>query len=211
MKLNRILFLASGRGSNFSALAKAILNKDIPQAIPVGLICNKDDAPVLQSARELGIPVSVLGKRKFQTPLGKWDRPAYEIALEKEIATYQPDWICLAGYMLMLGKPIVQRWRGRILNIHPSLLPDFPGLDAQRQALQAGVTKTGCTVHLVTEGLDDGPILAQSSIDILPGDDENSLIHRLLPVEHATYVQVLKRICTERLELDGGRAVWRLI
>lgn len=206
--MSRIVFLASGRGSNFEALARAIHDGTIC-AQAVALISDNPSTPALQIASKFGVPTRVLDKKSFRGPTGKWDRAAYERALEETIAGFQPDWICLAGYMLLLGGGIVRRWSGRILNIHPSLLPAFPGLHAQKQALEAGERTTGCTVHLVTEGLDEGPVLSQASVEILPGDTETSLSERLLKVEHATYVAVVRRLCADGFDLQGERVVWR--
>jgi len=188
------LFLASGRGSNFQAVAQAVQAGTLPQTTLIGLVSNRADAPALDIARGLAIPTSVVESRSFRTPDGKWDRAAYEAALESCIAGYAPDWIALGGYMLLLGEKIVRRWSNRIVNIHPSLLPAFPGLNAQRQALEAGVAWTGCTVHLVNEALDAGAIVEQARLEILEGETEASLTERLLPLEHATYVRAVERL-----------------
>ena len=183
----RLVFLASGRGSNFEAIARAIQAGEL-QAEASALICNRREAPVLKIAEGLGVPACLVDRKRFK------DRLAYEEELISMIETFDPDLVCLAGYMLLLGPKVVQRWKGKIVNIHPSLLPDFRGLNAQKQALESGRSETGCTVHYVTEGLDDGPIIEQSKIAILPGDTEQSLSERLLAVEHATYVRALRKI-----------------
>lgn len=181
----RLIFLASGRGSGFAALIRAIQSGEL-KAQAVALICNRADAPVLKIAEDAGIP--------FHLIVGKGDRAAYELELEKTIADLQPDWVLLAGYMRILGGSIIQRWAGRIVNIHPSLLPEFRGLHAQKQALESGAKVTGCTVHLVTEGLDEGPTVEQSRVTIEPGDTVESLSARLQPIEHATYLRAMKKL-----------------
>jgi phosphoribosylglycinamide formyltransferase-1 len=146
---------------------------------------------------------------------GPRDRPGsrrrlktYEEALAAEIRRFSPDFICLAGYMLLLGEKIVREWSGRILNIHPALLPSFKGLHAQKQALEYGAQWTGCTVHFVTEALDDGPIVAQGIVEIKPEDSEDSLSERLLPIEHQTYVRALQRLTRDRFQVVGNRILW---
>lgn len=206
--MQRILFLASGRGSNFAALARAIQDGIIPQAVAVGLVTDNPSAPAIETASQHKIPVTIVDKNRFRGPSGKWDRKAYDRSLFETVEQHQPDWICLAGYMLLVDSFFAERWAGKILNIHPSLLPAFPGLEAQRRALEAGLSETGCTVHLVTAELDAGPILLQSRVPILPGDNEISLGQRLLPVEHATYIEVLKRICTRGFRIEGDRIEW---
>ncbi len=195
MKPFRLLILASGRGSNFEAIAEAVKNGAIPKASVVGLITNRATAGAVSIAKNRAIPCRVLEKSNFLGPDGKWDRASFELALEREIENFSPDWICLAGYLLLLGERIVGRWKGKVLNIHPSLLPHFKGLNAQKQALEAGEKRTGCTVHVVTPELDDGPILGQKSLEILASDTVESLTTRLRPLEHATYIEVLARLC----------------
>jgi phosphoribosylglycinamide formyltransferase-1 len=206
--VKKLLFLASGRGSNFEAIAKAIHEGTLTDVQPVGLISNVADAPVLQIAKRFHVPTTVLSKDMFRDSRGKWNRPGYELALGESIAAHAPDWIVLAGYLLLLGAETVNRWNGQIVNIHPSLLPAFRGLHAQKQALEAGVCWTGCTVHLVTEGLDEGPILEQTPLEILPEDTEESLSRRLLVTEHETYVRALARLCHTPFHLNGNRVVW---
>ncbi len=193
----RLVFLASGRGSCFEALCRAIQSGEIPNAQAVALICNRSQAPVIKIAERAHVPVHLIDHDRFRNTDGKRDRAAFETKLEKTLTALQPDWILLAGYMRILGSGIVRRWAGRIVNIHPSLLPEFRGLHAQRQALENGAKVTGCTVHLVTEGLDDGPIVEQSRVAIEPGDTVESLSARLLPVEHATYLRAMKKLLTQ--------------
>jgi phosphoribosylglycinamide formyltransferase-1 len=207
MKETRLLFLASGRGSNFAAIADAVKRGEIPNAKIVGLLANKP-AAALELAQARGVSAQLVEAAKFRRADGKWDRAAYEEALDAEIRKREPDLICLAGYMLLLGKKIVSQWAGRIVNIHPSLLPSFKGLNAQQQAVDYGVRWSGCSVHLVTEDLDAGPILEQSILEVLPEDTGESLSQRLLPLEHQTYVRALKKLCSQRYRLQGQRIIW---
>jgi phosphoribosylglycinamide formyltransferase 1 len=183
----RLAILASGRGSNFSAIHAAVRQNQIPHAQIVGLVCNKTGAPVLSLAQQFGIP-SVLIESKGRPPAD------YERMLLTELHRLAPDLVCLAGYMKILGDGIISAFENRILNIHPSLLPQFRGLNAQKQALVSGATETGCTVHWVTRNLDDGPIVAQAKLAIQPGDTETTLTERLLRLEHQTYVRALAQV-----------------
>ncbi len=214
----RLLCLASGRGSNFKAIAEACRSGEIPRSSVVALFCNKPDAGVIQIAKEKNIPVEVFpsGVPPFGAPPSgsaqrgsqKWDRAAFDLQLAERAIKYQPDYICLTGYLLLLGKPFLSAFPGRILNIHPSLLPLFPGLKAQKQALLAGAKETGCTVHLVDASLDGGPILAQNKVPIMMGDTEATLTERVLEVEHQTYVQVLKRLSHQEARITGNSVSW---
>lgn len=189
----RILVLASGRGSNFCTIADAVSQGEIPDVEIIGVICNKANAQVLDQARKRDIPAHLIESRNFLRA-GKFDRIAYEKKLLLLILSLKPDLICLAGYMLLLGPEIIQKFPRSIVNIHPSLLPKFRGLHAQQQAIKSGDKETGCTVHWVTEGLDEGPTILQARIPILPDDTEESLSLRLLAVEHKTYIAALKLI-----------------
>lgn len=193
----RVVVLASGRGSTFEAIAKAIQNKQIPNAQLIALLTNNPQAKALTIAHQLGIHEHVIDSREYRRD-GRFDRQSYEKPLAKLLSELRPDLICLAGYTLLLGPEIVKRWQGKILNIHPSLLPAFRGLRAQKQALEAGESVTGCTVHWVTEELDEGPILAQTTCPIQKGDTEEKLSARLLPLEHQTYIRVLQKLSSER-------------
>ncbi len=189
----KILCLASGRGTNFEAIVKGCRSGEIPLAQVVGLICNKSDAPAIQIARRENVPCDVLPSQDFLKKPNP-DRAGYDRRLAALAEKYTPDVICLTGYMLLLGKPFLEKYSGKILNIHPSLLPNFPGLHAPRQALEAQAAKTGCTVHLVDESLDGGPILDKTEVPILPGDTEATLTERIRSAEHATYQRVLKKM-----------------
>ncbi|MBI1861224.1 MAG: phosphoribosylglycinamide formyltransferase [Deltaproteobacteria bacterium] len=188
----RIVALASGRGSNFAAILGACLERKLSARV-VGLITNKSDAPALEIAKLSKVPTTIVDEKSFRKN-GRWDRAAYEVELLKAIESYQPNLICLTGYMRILGKAIVAKYPEKIVNIHPSLLPSFRGLRAQQQALDAGVKWTGCTVHFVSGELDGGRILEQSVTRIEEGDTEETLSKRLLPIEHETYVRALKRL-----------------
>lgn len=183
----KLVVLASGRGTNFAAIANAVARGEIPGAEILALVSNKPAAPAIDIARTKKIPIRIVDWASFRR-----DRSAYEAELTRVLETLDPDLICLAGYMLILGKAFVKRWAGKIVNIHPSLLPDFPGLQPQKQALEAGRTKTGCTVHWVTEEVDAGAPIAQGEIPILAGDTPDKIAERLLPVEHETYVRALQ-------------------
>jgi len=186
----RLVVLASGRGSNFCAISDAINKKIIPNAEIAALISNKRTASVLNEAKLRNIPSLIIESKLFRTSVG-FDRQSYEIKLLELLKELKPDLILLAGYMLVLGKTIVNSFPNKILNIHPSLLPKYRGLHAQRQAIENGDTHTGCTVHWVTEGLDEGNPVLQASVPIFPGDTESTLSERLLPVEHKTYIEAV--------------------
>jgi phosphoribosylglycinamide formyltransferase-1 len=195
MEENRKLaILLSGRGSNFVAIYEAIARGDLRATICC-VISNAAEAPGLARARDLGLTSICLPSRGI-------DRVEYDRQLLATLEPFDPALICLAGFMRVLGPEFVGAYRGRILNIHPALLPSFPGLHAQRQALEYGVRITGCTVHLVDEGVDTGPILIQRAVEVQDGDTEESLSARILKQEHDIYwraiAQVLDRMTSER-------------
>ncbi|MGH7056730.1 MAG: phosphoribosylglycinamide formyltransferase [Acetobacteraceae bacterium] len=171
--------LISGRGSNMQALIRAAADPSYPAEIAL-VISNRAAAPGLALARAAGITALVI------RPSGK-DRTAHEEEIDAALCSHGIALVCLAGYLRILSPFLVERWRGRMLNIHPSLLPAFPGLDTHARALAAGAKLHGCTVHLVTERLDDGPILAQAAVPVLPGDTPESLAARVLAQEHRIY------------------------
>jgi formyltetrahydrofolate-dependent phosphoribosylglycinamide formyltransferase len=181
----RVGILISGRGSNMRALIEAAESPDYPAEIVV-VISDRAGAAGLGTAREAKIPALAIQSKAF----GR-DREAHERALDAELRARGVEILCLAGYMRLLTPYLVGRWAGRMLNIHPSLLPDFPGLDTHRRALAAGAAKHGCTVHLVTETMDAGPILAQATVPVLPGDNEDQLAARVLVQEHRLYPAAL--------------------
>lgn len=180
----KIAVLLSGRGSNLAALLEAQANGAPFSIALVG--SNQPQAPGLDIAREAGIAAIALDHRQF----GR-DRAAFEAALDALIAPYAIDMIALAGFMRVLSPYFVERWQGRMLNIHPSLLPAFPGRDTHQRALAAGVKLHGCTVHYVTTGVDDGPIIAQAAVPVLPDDTAQTLGARVLKAEHVLYPNAL--------------------
>ncbi len=180
-----VAVLISGRGSNMEALIAAAAAPDFPARI-VLVLSNRPEAAGLATARAAGISAEAVD----HTPFGK-DRAAHEAALDAKLRAAGAEIVCLAGYMRLLTPFLVQAWQGRMLNIHPSLLPSFPGLHTHARALEAGVKLHGCTVHLVTQGMDEGPILAQAAVPVLPGDTEDSLAARVLRQEHGLYPAAL--------------------
>lgn len=182
----RVAILISGGGSNMVALAKSMVG-DHP-ARPVLVISNDPDAGGLAKARAMSIPTFAVDHK----PFGK-DRAGFEAALQQALAAAKPDIICLAGFMRILTPEFTAQWEGRMLNIHPSLLPKYKGLHTHARAIEAGDAEHGCTVHEVTAALDDGPILGQARIPIEDGDTPDTLAARLLPMEHKLYPAVLRR------------------
>ena len=194
----RVAVLASGRGSNFDALAGAAREPGFPARI-VLVASDKAEAPVLEKARRADIPVLVFDPG---TPRGAWTA-AGVAALHAGLTERSVEAICLAGFMRILPAEIVRAYPGRILNVHPALLPAFPGTHAQRQALKAGVKIAGCTVHLVDEGVDTGPILMQAAVPVLPDDTEETLSARILEREHETYAAALRALAEGRITVEG--------
>ncbi|MDU8912059.1 phosphoribosylglycinamide formyltransferase [Aestuariicoccus sp. MJ-SS9] len=182
----RVAILISGSGSNMVKLVESMTG-DHP-ARPCVVLANSADAKGLERARERGVPTEVVDHRPF-----KGDRAAFEAALQSTLMAYQPDLICLAGFMRVLTEGFVSRWRGRMLNIHPSLLPKYRGLHTHARALDAGETEHGCTVHEVTPELDDGPILGQARVPVLTGDTPETLAARVLEEEHRLYPAMLRQ------------------
>lgn len=182
----RVAILISGSGSNMVALAQS-MRGDHP-ARPVIVVSNRPGAGGLAKAQALGIESAVVDHRPFGA-----DRAGFEAALSGVLAPYQPDILCLAGFMRVLTPEFTSRWAGRMLNIHPSLLPKYPGLDTHARAIAAGDSEAGCTVHEVNDELDGGPILGQARVPILPGDTPEVLAARILPWEHRLYPAVLRR------------------
>ena len=189
----RVAILISGGGSNMVTLIKS-MEGDHP-ARPCLVLANDPAAGGLEKAAALGVPTAVVDHR----PFGR-DRAGFEAELTRVLAAHAPDILCLAGFMRVLTPDFVTRWQGRMLNIHPSLLPKYPGLNTHARAIAAGDAQAGCTVHLVTADLDAGPILGQGRVPILPGDTPEALAARVLPMEHRLYPAVLQRFC------EGARA-----
>jgi len=183
----RVAILISGRGSNMSALIEAARGDEFPAAITL-VIANKRDAGGIETARRAGIAAEVVESKAYA------DRDAFEAALQARLAAHGVDLVCLAGFMRVLGAPFVERWRGRLINIHPSLLPALRGLHTHERALQAGLAEHGCTVHFVEPELDAGPIIAQARVPVLPDDTAETLAARVLVEEHRLYPLALARV-----------------
>lgn len=194
----RVGVLASGRGSNFKSMAAAASEGRIPAEI-VLLLSDRREAGALEIARAHGIAAEVVEPREHP------GREAHDKALVDRLEARRVGLVCLAGYMRILGAAFVEHFRGRLLNIHPSLLPAFPGLHAQRQALEHGVTLAGATVHFVDEGTDTGPIVLQASVPVLPDDTEATLAARILAVEHRIYPEAIRLFAEGRLRVEGRR------
>jgi phosphoribosylglycinamide formyltransferase-1 len=195
--MKNIVILISGRGSNMEAIVRAREAQQWPARI-AAVISNKPDAAGLAFARAHGIPTAVVDHKAFTS------REAFDAALQDTIDGYQPDLVVLAGFMRILTCGFVEYYEGRMLNIHPSLLPLFPGLHTHRQALAAGVSEHGATVHFVTAELDHGPSVLQARIPVLPGDTEESLATRLLAEEHVIYPQAVRLFVEDRLSIADG-------
>jgi phosphoribosylglycinamide formyltransferase-1 len=195
--MKNIVILISGRGSNMEAIVRAQQAEAWPARI-AAVISNKPDAKGLAFAASHGIPTAVVPNKEFPT------REAFDAALQETIDRFNPDLVVLAGFMRILTAPFVEHYAGRMLNIHPSLLPLFPGLHTHRQALDAGVAEHGATVHFVTAELDHGPAVIQARIPVLPGDTEDSLAERLLAEEHVIYPQAVRLFIEDRLCIEGG-------
>lgn len=192
--------LLSGRGSNFEALADSVAAGRIPDAeIPI-VISNREDAPGLRRAEERGIPARVIPSKGVE-------REAYDRLVVAAMNEARVDLVCLAGFMRLLSPYFVAAFRGRILNIHPSLLPAFPGLESQRQALDYGVKFSGCTVHFVDENLDAGPIIKQAIVPIEPGDTDETLAARILNEEHRIYTEAVRMVLSGKFRIEGRRVL----
>jgi phosphoribosylglycinamide formyltransferase 1 len=193
----RLGILISGRGSNFEAIANNIARGKLDAEIAI-VISNRANAPGLDIARERGIPLRVIASAGLE-------REAYDKLLIEELRTHEVDLVCLAGFMRLLSANVIRAFPNRVLNIHPSLLPAFSGLDSQRQALEYGVRITGCTVHFVDEFLDSGPIVIQSAVPVLDGDTVESLSARILVQEHLIYSRAIGYIVDGRITVEGRR------
>ena len=196
----RLGVLVSGGGSNLQALLDACARPDFPAEVAL-VVSNVPTAFALERARKAGVPTRVLEHKAFGS------RADFDVALGEALAAAGVGWVCLAGFMRLLGADFLGRFPGRVLNIHPSLLPAFPGLHAQRQALERGVKLAGCTVHFVDPGMDTGPILAQAVVPVLPGDDEAALSARILQQEHRLYPLAVRLVVTGAARWEDGRVV----
>ena len=199
--MKRLAILLSGRGSNFEAIADSIRQGRLPARIEV-VVSNLASAAGLEKARTRGLKTLVIPSRGVP-------REDYDRSLVYELRRHRVELVCLAGFMRILSPVFVRAFPNRILNIHPSLLPAFPGLHPQRQALEYGVGFSGCTVHLVDEGVDSGPILLQAAVPVLESDDEESLAARILAEEHRLYPQAIGMLVRGEVRLEGRRVVRR--
>lgn len=190
--------LISGNGSNLQAIIDACESGKIPAKVAV-VISNNPDAFGLRRAKKHSIPAVAIDHRAYA------DRNTYELEIVKVLQQHGVELVCLAGYMRIVGEVLLQHYRGKMINIHPSLLPSFPGLHAQRQALEHGVLITGCTVHYVDEGCDTGPIIIQSAVPIKEKDDEVVLSDRILQQEHQIYPEAIRLIAEDKLIIEGRR------
>ncbi|MBW9066118.1 phosphoribosylglycinamide formyltransferase [Rhizobium herbae] len=196
----RVVVFISGGGSNMLALAKAASEPDFPAEI-VGVISDKADAGGLAKAAALGIPTFSFARKDYDS------KDAHEAAILSALESLSPDIICLAGYMRLLSAAFINRYEGRIINIHPSLLPLFPGLHTHQRAIDAGMVEAGCTVHFVTEGMDEGPVILQAKVPVLPGDTAETLAARVLVQEHRTYPVALRLIAEGKASMTDGRLI----
>lgn len=199
MSRKRVAILISGRGSNMGALIEAAKSADYPAEIAL-VVSNRADAGGLAIAAQAGVTTAVLDHK----PFGK-DRAAFEAALQGLLDQHRIELICLGGFMRLFTAPFVERWQGRMLNIHPSLLPSFPGLDPHGQAIRAGVTISGATVHFVVPETDAGPIIMQAAVPVASDDSAETLAARVLQAEHRIYPQALRLLAEGRLRVTAGR------
>jgi phosphoribosylglycinamide formyltransferase-1 len=196
----RVAVLISGRGSNMLALVEAAGDPNFPAEI-VGVISDKADAKGLNAASAQGIPTAAFPRGDYAS------KEAHDAAIDAELTRLNADIVCLAGYMRLLTPGLAEKWAGKIINIHPSLLPLFKGLDTHNRAIESGMRVHGCSVHFVTAELDDGPVIAQGVVPILPGDDEDKLAARILTVEHKLYPLAVRLLATGKARMEGGKAV----
>jgi phosphoribosylglycinamide formyltransferase-1 len=199
--MKKLGILLSGRGSNFEAIARNVQAGKIPTEIAV-VISNKEDALGLAHARQIGLAT------RFIPSKGK-EREAFDREVVAVLRQFQVDLVCLAGFMRILSPYFIREFRGRILNIHPALLPAFPGEEAQRQALEYGVKFTGCTVHLVDEGVDTGPIVCQAVVPVFDDDTVETLSARILREEHRIYSEAICLLLEDKIRIDGRRVLRR--
>jgi phosphoribosylglycinamide formyltransferase-1 len=196
----RVAILISGRGSNMAALIGAAAEAGFPGEI-VGVVSDREDAAGLQFAASKGIPTALLQRSDYSS------KEAHDGAIDARLNDFGAEIVALAGYMRLLTARFVEKWQGRMINIHPSLLPAFKGLDSHRRALDAGVRVHGCSVHFVTPEMDDGPVIAQAAVPVLVNDTEESLSSRVLKAEHKLYPLALKLVAEGKASMIGGRSV----
>lgn len=200
LRKTRTAILISGRGSNMQALVDAARADDYPAEI-VLVASNRPDAPGLEWADARGLPTLAIDHKRYAT------REAFEDALQKALEAAGTELVALAGFMRLMTPAFVERWRDRMINIHPSLLPSFKGLHTHERALAAGVRITGCTVHFVRAEMDEGPIIGQAAVPVLSGDDPDTLAARVLAAEHRLYPAALKLVASGRIRRDGEKVV----
>ncbi|MDM9648485.1 phosphoribosylglycinamide formyltransferase [Rhizobium sp. S163] len=196
----RVVVFISGGGSNMMALVAAAKAPDFPAEI-VGVISDKPDAGGLAKASAEGIATFAFPRKDYAS------KEAHEEAIFAALDALSPDFLCLAGYMRLLSGTFIQRYEGKMINIHPSLLPLFPGLHTHQRAIDAGMRIAGCTVHFVTEGMDEGPVIGQAAVPVLSDDTADTLAARVLTVEHKIYPQALRLFAEGKVRMDGGKAV----
>jgi len=195
-----VVVLVSGRGSNLQAIINAVTHGELPADIRA-VISSEPGAPALARARTAGIPTHVVNHRDFPA------RDRFDQALMQRIEVYRPQLVVLAGFMRILGKAFIDHYAGRLINIHPSLLPAFPGLNTHARALQSGASHHGASVHFVTHEVDGGPIIIQAAVPVLPGDTPETLAERVLGEEHRIYPLAIRWFLDGRLSVEGGRVL----
>ena len=200
MNPKRTAILISGRGSNMTALIEAAADPAYPAEI-VGVISDKADAAGLGIAAARGVPVQVVARSDHTS------KEAHDASLDKALRGLGAEIVALAGYMRLLTTPLVEKWQGRMINIHPSLLPLFRGLDSHKRVLEAGMRVHGCTVHFVTPEMDGGPIVAQAAVPVMLGDDEDALAARVLKAEHQLYPMALRLVAEGKARMENGHTV----
>lgn len=196
----RVAVLVSGGGSNMAALIAAAADPAYPAEV-VRVVCNRPDAGALAKAAAAGIETVIIDHRSYS------NREVFDAAIDAALVSAETELVCLAGFMRLLTPGFVERWRDRMINIHPSLLPSFKGLHTHARALEAGVTLHGCTVHFVRAEMDVGPIIVQAAVPVLPADTPDILAERVLAAEHRIYPQALAAVATGRAVVDGERVV----
>jgi len=199
----RVAILISGRGSNMVAIARAVQRGKIPQAEIAVVISNISDAPGLKKAKQMGLETLCINHRDFST------REDFDRRIVEELEKRRVDLVCLAGFMRILSPYFVNQYRNRIMNIHPALLPSFPGTEAQKDALEHGVKYSGCTVHFVNEEVDAGPIIIQKVVPVRDDDDAETLSTRILKQEHKIYAEAVRLFTEGRLQIKGRRVFWK--
>ncbi|GAB4371147.1 MAG: phosphoribosylglycinamide formyltransferase [Acidobacteriota bacterium] len=202
--VKRVGILISGRGSNMVSLLEAMRAGEVPGEAAL-VVSDRPDAPGLARAASFGVATAVVPRREYR---GR-PREEHDRAVHERLEAAGVEIVCLAGYMRILSPWFVERWQGRMINIHPALLPSFPGLHGQRQALEHGARIAGCTVHFVDAEVDHGPIIAQAAVPVLPGDTEETLAARILEQEHRIYPLALRLLCQGRLTIEGRRVLVR--